>query len=128
MLSQILYSTASPQITGEVVYDIFEDKCVFSGITRSGSTINSAEEIVERICTLEKKNPDEIRFFDLQTQLGYNKDPSGEFEFDEVMVEDGREIWWAPTRCPQKIVDLFRHLIGVEPKQSCPRELTVVDF
>ncbi len=71
----------------EVAYEIFGDRCVFCGITpphKRTSTINAAESILQAIADQEGVPVTNLRFFDLQTQMGYNMAP-GLFEFDELV-------------------------------------------
>ncbi len=49
MLKRIGYETASRHYPGEVVYTVLLDTVIFSGITKPGSTINFAEDIIQNI-------------------------------------------------------------------------------
>ena len=120
-----------PRWDGTVRYAIFPRQdgrrwIVYSGLNKNAtSTINCAAEIITEIVDREKLLPDRVRFYDLQTQTGYHHpsySKSGEFQFDEVKfrVIDGeiQDIQWIPQACPNFVIEVFKDLIGPNPRQS----------
>ncbi|MFH1291782.1 MAG: hypothetical protein ABIH87_01110 [bacterium] len=92
---------------GEVLYVIIADRCTFTGVTKTTSTINVAEHIVEAIARAECMTVEDLKFFDLQTHLGYCKKP-GEFEYDHLKFDQGIcNPSWEPVECPPEIRQLF---------------------
>ena len=114
----------------EVKYVILNrNVCVFTATSPSnrGSSINFAEEIVEAIARAENRPFESLRYFDLQTRKSYgslmgNKPNAGDFEFDEVILKNinggGSAIQWSPTKCPEKVADLFKEFMDGVPHQS----------
>jgi len=95
-----------------VLYVIIDDRCTFTGITQTTSTINVAERIVEAIARAEGVTIEVLKFFDLQTHLGYGKRP-GEFEYDRLSFDQGLyDPSWQPAECPSEIRQLFANQIG----------------
>jgi len=120
---------------GIVFYTMIGNCCYFSGTQRFivTSTINAAEDIVYSIAKQEGKEVKDLRFFDLQTHQCYNFAP-GTFQLDELIIEfdeemdeeieEGVEIiggsehgfdvtGWQTTKCPEKVINLFREQIGL---------------
>ncbi len=101
---------------GEVVYQLFGDDCVFSGISghTATSTINAVESIIEVIAREEKVHPKVLNFFDLQTHNGYIK-KTGELEYDHVKfrVKSGYVIdpGWNKVELPEAVKNAFRDYI-----------------
>jgi len=124
-----------------VVYAIIDGCCYFSGIERERrtSTINAAESIIKAISEQEGVAIERLRWFDLQTHLGYRKG-HGEYELDEVLIgfnPDGPEeasateievegesavifseavedftVTWQRTDCPPEVLVLFKDHVG----------------
>lgn len=102
---------------GEVVYQLFGDNCVFSGISGhlATSTINAVEAIIEAIAREEKIHPGCLKFFDLQTYNGYTKKP-GELEYDHVKFstkKGGKVVdpGWNKSELPEAVKNAFRDYI-----------------
>ena len=87
MLKTAKYRIGGLEDSGEVVYAIFNKKrIVFSGITKPGSTINYAEDIIRNIAAIEGLDPLIYQWFDLQTHLGYHSREPGVFSFSKLKV------------------------------------------
>ncbi|OGZ45775.1 MAG: hypothetical protein A3C84_00685 [Candidatus Ryanbacteria bacterium RIFCSPHIGHO2_02_FULL_48_12] len=85
MLKTAKYRIGGLEDSGEVVYAIFNKKrIVFSGITKPGSTINYAEDIIRNIAAIEGIDPLIYQWFDLQTHLGYHSREPGVFSFSKL--------------------------------------------
>lgn len=125
----------------KAIYTIQGNLCYFSGIEKGTSTINAADFIISGICAQENRYPSKLRFFDIQTHLGYDSKPSGVWMINELIFEvrpssgekrgvekivvDGEEGFlftqgsvnicvkhWHHSPCPVDILDLFRPYIG----------------
>ncbi len=132
MLKKVKYLTASPRHKGEVVYTVLDDRrIIFSGVTKPGSTINFAEDIISNIASQERIEPMAYRWFDLQTHRGYMGRVPGSFKFDELVLAVQEEIeappgvillghqpgaitveGWHPLSIPEEVAELFREHIG----------------
>ena len=102
---------------GEVVYQLFGDDCVFSGISghTATSTINAVEAIIEAIAKGEKIHPRMLNFFDLQTHNGYTK-KLGELEYDHIKFstkKGGKVVdpGWSMAELPEAVKNAFRDYI-----------------
>lgn len=116
-LKKALYKLVTRK-NGEVVYLIIKNKCIFSGITWPGSTINYAEDIIKVILEQERLNLGSIKFYDLQTHLGYSRKEPGEFDFDYLKLDIRKDTFyvsaWATEKCPDGIKEIFRDFIGTK--------------
>lgn len=116
MLKQVQYRRIGDDVShvGVVRYMILNQTCVFSGVTdasKSVSTVNGAECVINAIAEVEKLDPLAFTFFDLQTSRGYRNFSHGQFHFQELTVErkdDRLEVThWQDTACPPEVVDAF---------------------
>ena len=101
-------------------------RCVFSQISDARvttSSINLAESIIIAICEQEGLELQRVRFFDLQTALGYPKGYlifcEGDFHFDELIMDADacRVKHWRPTLCPSFVTDDFLPQMKVRQTQ-----------
>lgn len=145
MLKHISCPTKGSAHVEEVVYVILEDKVIFSGITKGGSTINYAEEVVAAISKAESIKPLKYQWFDLQTSLGYSTKVPGSFDFKRLILGVAKRYRklpkgavvlgpkpgsvrierWIPIPCPESIEGLFKKYIAGEstpPKIWTPTE------
>lgn len=111
------YPAVGPEF-GVVKYAIKGRECYFSGVPKAlyevTSTINAANDIVKAIAGQEDVAITDLRFFDLQTHLAYDR-PEGEFEFDELIISfaNGQmSIGWQSRECPPDVLEIFRAQIG----------------
>ena len=120
MFKIVQHRTASPRYTGKAVYVFLGKKCVFSGISQPGSTINFVEDLISNICKQENINPKNFEFYDLMTFLGYPGRDPGEFKFTRVTfkLKDGCPVdpEWDYIECPEEVIHIFRSHIGGEGK------------
>src|SRR3989344_3546633 len=109
-----------------VVYLLNGDECVYTGVTPGPSTINFTGPIIDAISKQEQRDPRSLRFFDLQTALGYRSKSDAEFEFNEVALNSygGRQphddYIWLEATCPAAVIEAFWAYIsssGAEPSQ-----------
>ena len=117
IVKQICYYEGHGAADAYAEYVILEGTIVFCGITPgTRSTINGEEEIILAICRQEKINPNQKKFFDLQTKAGYPSTfQSGGFEFDEITFnyidKAISDVGWEPTECPEIVQQIFsRHI------------------
>jgi len=102
-----------------VDYEIFDgNTCVFSGITRDGtSTVNAVESIIGAIL---KKEVRILEFYDLQTQKGYDYFEPGEYEFNRLVTRgdpsEPEVVEWVEEDLPQKVREAFKDNIGPNPR------------
>jgi len=98
----------------EFRYVITNDCCTFTAVdAQTTSSINAAEDIVEAICAQEGCQFHQLRFFDLQTHLGYSSKQPGHFEYDEVELESlSGTPRWIKANLPTEIRTLFAREIG----------------
>src|SRR5687767_8333583 len=104
MLKSVMFETARG--LWPVVYLMTEDTCVYTGVNRGPSPINCVENIIAAICAQEHRATRSLRFFELNTHLGYASKRDGEFEYDAV-IKTGRpapenEYIWNSTECPPR--------------------------
>lgn len=112
-------------IYNTVVYLIKDDSCYFSGIDSrmNSSTSNSAEEIVETISKQEGISFKDLRWFDIQTYLGYMNIHPGKYEFNELIISDvfsnrlrkDRKFYVKnieSSECPSEILEHFKEYLG----------------
>ena len=103
----------SPRYIGKVAYVIIGREVFFSGLTRTTTTINAAEEIIRAICEAEGIRWQDFTFVDIQTHCGYPKTP-GDFEADVLELRSGEELTvegWRPANLPKEVRQLFDDLI-----------------
>lgn len=124
--------TTSPSLPQQpVAYAIFGNRCVFTADYDAcyGSSINFAEGIIAAIAAQEQVPIRSLRFFDLQTHIGYESKKPGTFEYDEIIftVYEGiRQSWgrkldvesWLPSECPQEVQEFFAEQIGTLPANA----------
>ena len=100
----------------KIAYVIIGDKCYFSGLERGTSTINAAEDIIASIAKQERVRFSRLRYFDIQTRLGYRKLP-GKYEINELAYEacrTGPKITaWGMAHLPEDVQSIFNEHIGV---------------
>lgn len=111
--------------SAEVVYDITNGVCIFSGITPSDvvSTIQGAEKVIAAICLDAKIHPKDLLFYDLQTHLGYGLFKPGICEFSKLEVtvkEAPKEIFWRLLQQGEE-----EYVLSVESwtKMDCPDDI-----
>jgi len=100
-----------------VAYAIFQDQCVFSGVTKVGTcTMSAAGQIISAVSRQEGMRPRELGFYCLRTHFTYPQFEPGFFEVnrlgfrevdEEVVVNS-----WAQVDCPEPVFDIFHNLIG----------------
>jgi hypothetical protein len=106
----------------KVIYLIKDRQCYISGIEseKRTATINAAEDIVMAIAKKEKFDFLNYRFYDLQTQKGYDYFLPGQFQFDELrLVKDIHGLRvdaWIKSELPKEIFAIFRVHIGTDLK------------
>ncbi len=132
------YPSVGPEY-GEVAYIIIGDCCYFTDAIDHGTyshglttTINAAEDILTQIATEEGRPIRSLRYFDLQTHLGYQSKRPGQFELSELRLdqcnpddeetEDGGIVLgsgftvnvagWQDVRAPLEVLQRFRDFIG----------------
>lgn len=122
-INPLSYPGYSDNKSGLIIYTVHSDGKVvyFSGITnpeQSTSTVNAAEQIIAAICSKEGLDWEGVSFYDIQTHLGYYKDP-GEIEAYLLITKaaDGSQIsvtdWQSIdlSEIPDQVLKIFRNFI-----------------
>lgn len=107
----------------KALYLIYGDVCVFSGITDNhGGTGGWPETFIYSICLEEKRDPQDMFFYDLHTFASGTMNERGAFMFFrlEFKREETGEISvydWIPEPIPPLIRHIFADCIGVPQNQ-----------
>ena len=107
----------------KALYLIYGDVCVMSGITDNhGGTAGWPETFISEICLKEKRNPQDMFFYDLHTFASGMMEERGAFKFFrlEFKREETGEISvydWIPEPIPPLIRQIFADCIGVPQNQ-----------
>lgn len=124
MLQVITYgwgneNPSEPPESGIANYLLQNDECVISQITRHcTSSINAAEEIIEKITQCEKIDPLHVTFYDLRTSWGYTDLPIGRHELLKLVVEyaeSGRlnvSVWEKVENRPDLLAPFVQYVLS----------------
>jgi hypothetical protein len=117
ILCPILPGKEKKKVAYEILSKNGEKICVFTAVDKRGSsTINAAGPIIKVISDQEGITADSLRFFDLQTHMGYDNRKPRQIDFYEVEFTVGKEeisiIRWVPGLCSLKIRQLFSAYIN----------------
>lgn len=107
----------------KALYLIYGDVCVFSGITDNyGGTSSWPETFIYSICLEEKRDPQDMFFYDLHTFASGAMGDRGTSKFFrlEFKREETGEISvydWIPEPIPPLVREIFADCIGVPQNQ-----------